>query len=260
MGLQKNSKYLIIFSLMLSSCLSNKKIVYIQSDKFKVNDPSIINRVRESYKIQPFDILSINVKSSDQDAADAFNLVSGANGAFGGLVGETGLFVQGYSVNEIGEINLPYIGKMNVLNKTIIEITDMVKQALDKYLKDAVINIKLVSFKISVIGEVVKPGQHRIFNEQLTIFEAISLAGDLNEFANRNNVKLIRQSAQGTEIVLLDLTKPQIIETKYYYLFPNDVVYVEPRKGQAFRRNLNLLNFVFNGVSTLVLLLTFIAR
>ncbi|NJO02073.1 MAG: hypothetical protein HC880_10590 [Bacteroidia bacterium] len=110
-----------------------------------------------------------------------------------------------------------------------------------------------------MLGEVNRPGHYPIFNDQVTLFEALSLAGDLKEFANARQIKLIRQKPEGVAVVLLDITDDDILMSPYYYLLPNDILYVEPLKAQVRRTNLPLLGAVFSGVSTLVLLLNFIA-
>jgi polysaccharide export outer membrane protein len=117
--------------------------------------------------------------------------------------------------------------------------------------------VKLVSFKITVLGEVNSPGYRYIFNNQATILEGLGLAGDLSENGNRKRIKLVRQVPTGSEVVMVDLTDPKILTSKYYYLMPNDVIYVEPLRAQSKRSNLALMTLFFSAVTTTVLVLNY---
>jgi polysaccharide export outer membrane protein len=116
----------------------------------------------------------------------------------------------------------------------------------------------MISFKVTVLGEVNNPGYHYVYNNQLTILEALGLAGDLTNFASRKNVKLVRQVPRGSEVVLLDLRDPNLLKSKYFFLMPNDVVYVEPLKARSKRLNLELLTLVFSAATTAILILNYV--
>lgn len=251
----RNLIFLLLFAQV--GCISSKKIVYLQNENFKNEAPTQYNRDRENYRVQPFDILNVTIRSTDNQAADYFNMQSSVDQQLN-FLGDASLFISGYSVSENGEITMPILGSIQVKDKKVEEIRMLLQNSLSKYLKDAVVNVKLVSFKISVLGEVNNPGQHRVNNEQSTILEALSIAGDLNDFANRKKIKLIRQNSEGTEIVLLDLTRPEFVQSKYFYVYPNDVIYAEPRKGVGLRRNLGLIGATAGVVSTLILLFDFL--
>jgi len=125
-------------------------------------------------------------------------------------------------------------------------------------LKNATVVTKLISYKITVLGEVNNPGYHYVYNNQATLLEALGLAGDLTIFASRKNVKLIRTVPQGTEVVLLDLKDPNLLKSKYFYLMPNDVVYVEPLRARSKRSNLENLTLLFSAITTAILILNYI--
>jgi len=150
------------------------------------------------------------------------------------------------------------VGTVPVVGLTVDQVEALVQQKVGRFASGANVMVKLVSFKITVLGEVRAPGRYFVYNGQANVLEALGLAGDLNEFGNRQNVKLVRQTDKGSEVVLLDLTDPALLRSPYYYLLPNDALYVEPLKARTSRGNANNLGIVFAGLSTLVLLLGYI--
>jgi polysaccharide export outer membrane protein len=134
----------------------------------------------------------------------------------------------------------------------------LIQLNVDKYLKQATAIIKLTSFKVTVLGEVKNPGYYYVYNNQATVLEALGLAGDLTPVGNRQHIKLIRQLESGSQVVLLDLTDPNLLKSDHYYLTPGDVLYVEPFKARSKRTNLELLTVVFSGLTTAVLILSYI--
>jgi polysaccharide export outer membrane protein len=168
------------------------------------------------------------------------------------------LFLEGYSIDEEGKITLPIIGGLTVKGLSVDEAQDLIQLNANKYLKNATVIVKLISFKITVLGEVNNPGYHYVYNNQITILEALGLAGDLSPTGSRKNVKLIRQAQGGSEVVLLDLTNPALLKSKYFYLLPNDAIYVEPLKARSRRLNLEHLTLVFSAATTAILILNYL--
>jgi len=150
---------------------------------------------------------------------------------------------------------MPTVGKILVKNLTVSAIQELIQSKVNEYLNDATVSVRLVSFKITVLGTVTKPGYYYFYNGQVTLLEALGEAGDLTPLANRKNLKLIRQTSEGSEVVLLDLNDPNLLKSKYYYLLPNDVIYVEPLKAGTQRSNLVP---IATAISALVLVLTYI--
>jgi polysaccharide export outer membrane protein len=212
---------------------------------------------RQVYRIQPNDVLSVKVKSStDANVSDIFNIISTAQVST--FSSPSNNYLEGYSVDDAGRINLPILGLITVKDQTIDEIQALIQTNANKYLKNATVVVKLISFKITVLGEVNNPGYHYVYNGQVTILEALGLAGDLTIFASRKDIKLIRPVGnKGSEVVLLDLKDPNLLRSKYFYLLPNDVLYVEPLKARSKRSNLDNLALVFSALTTAVLILTY---
>lgn len=255
----KRHFYLLMLIAFLSSCYSTKNLNYIQSEEFSTSKVTAFHNKRIVYEIQPNDILSIRVQSLDPTQSAFFNIDPlGGNVGSGGTNQNASLFLSSYSVDEKGYINLPIVGQLKVSSLTIDEIQRLIQQEISKYLLDAIVLVKLVSFKVSVLGDVNNPGTYFIYNTKATIFEALSLAGDLTLTANRTNIKLIRQIEDSGYVIVLDLTDPKIMESPYYYLLPNDIIYVEIASQQTTRSNLPILTTAFAGISTVILLLNFL--
>lgn len=237
----------------VTSCMSKKELVYIQNSKLKENVPTDFQTRYSTYKLQTNDVLSIKVLSVDPDMANLFNITNPAN-AFA-MADPASLYLSGYAIDNEGFINLPTVGKLKVEGLTTSQTQDLIQKNLDRYITDATVVVKLISFKVSIIGEVRNPGYYYIYNERANLLEGLGLAGDLTQGADRENVKLVRQKRDGTsEVVLLDLRNPNLLQSEYYYLMPNDVIYVEPRKTQLKRDNLIVWNAVLGVISTGALL------
>jgi polysaccharide export outer membrane protein len=153
---------------------------------------------------------------------------------------------------------LPIIGELTVKDLSVEQARDLIQLNADKYLKNATVIVKLISFKVTVLGEVNNPGYHYVYNNQVTILEALGLAGDLTAVGNRKNVKLVRQVKGGSEVVLLNLTDPRLLKSKYFYLMPNDALYVEPLRARSGRLNLEHLTLVFSAATTAILILNYL--
>lgn len=224
----------------------------MQNPDFKRNVPTEFKTRFTAYSLQANDVLSVKVLSVDPDMSNIFNIVNPSN-AFG--VSEPGsMYLSGYTIDNEGFINLPTVGKLKVEGLTTSQTQDLIQRNLNRYITDATVVVKLISFKISVLGAVRNAGYFYIYNEQANLLEGLSLAGDLTDAANRGSIKLIRQKGGASEVVLLDLKDPNLVQSQYYYLMPNDVIYVEPLETQLKRNNLVVVNAVLGVISTGALL------
>lgn len=255
--LLKNSLLIAGMMLLLTSCYYNKRLIYFQDDSFSELQAKLMENKRSTYRLQPNDILSIKVKSStDAQVSDLFNITTTTQAPM--FTSPGNLFLEGYSIDEQGKITLPIIGSLTVKDMSIDDAQSLIQLNANKFLKNATVIVKLISFKITVLGEVNNPGYHYVYNNQITILEALGLAGDLTPQGNRKNIKLIRQVQNGSEVVLLDLTDPAVLKSKYFYLLPNDAIYIEPFKARARRWNLENLTLVFSAATTAILILNYL--
>ncbi|MEM6262753.1 MAG: polysaccharide biosynthesis/export family protein [Bacteroidota bacterium] len=255
----------LILALSLSTgCISNKQTVILQ-DRIEAGEVATSDSLaaeysysKPAYHLQANDVLDVKVKSVDGRSAGFLNVQGGGN-----LLNQLGLYINGYSIDDSGYIYLPAIGKQKVGGLTVNQARSLIQGEVDQSLRNATVFVTLVSFKVSVLGEVKKPGQFFIYQNQVTILDALAQAGDITEFGNRSEVTLVRQIDEGNQAVKLDLTSPKVIASRYYYLQPNDVVYVEPLKTKNARSNLVLMNVfrvIFAAASTAAVIIRFSNR
>jgi polysaccharide biosynthesis/export protein len=221
--------------LGLSACVSHKEMLYLSDIPINANmADSIQNLAQTDLKIQPDDMLAIIVSSYNMDASKPFNLEQTTMQTMttlgGGVGGES---MVGYFVDQEGFIDFPILGRLNVMQKTLNETKALLYEKLKTYLKDPVVNIRFLNLKISVLGEVLRPGTLRLTNKRVTIFEAIGLAGDMTPYSNRSNVLLIREQNGRRSVVRINLQSSTVFKSPYYYLQQNDVVIVDPNKTKA---------------------------
>ena len=230
----KNFFPLLFVLLTLGACTSYKQVPYIQnSDELKN-----VQQVSDLYdaRIMPKDLLTITVNSENPETAAPYNLViqSNINTHSKNLTTQPSL--MSYLVDNNGDIEFPSLGTVHVGGLTKSEAEEVIRQRLRPYFSDDkyIVNVRMINYKISVLGEVARPNTYTISNEKVNIFEALALAGDLTIYGKRDGVKLIREDAQGRkEVVALNLKDANIITSPYYYLQQNDVLYVEPNKAKA---------------------------
>lgn len=256
------SKYSLTFGLLLavlvmfSSCGSRKNMVYLQPDSTQMNT------LYEQYvpKIQPSDILTVVVTAADPKATIPFNPVSMM--ANGNLTQQTDLALRPtYTVDNSGDIILPMLGKVHVAGLTRVQAIDKIRKELGDYIKDPGVNINFNNFRISVLGEVNRPGSFILPTERVTILEALGLAGDLTIRGVRENIMLVREVDGQKTIHRIDLTQQNTLNSPYYYLVQNDVVYVEPNKAQINNSKLGAnTNIIISIASLLITVISVLTR
>lgn len=245
---------LIVSAILLSSCVPQKKLIYLQNKQRAISKNEFVNDRIENYKVQPGDNLYIKISSFDEKTAMLFN---STDNRYGQNVNEIGIYLNSYTIAEDGTIDFPLTGKILLQNLTIEQVKVEINKVLKDYLKETMIIVKLINFNITLLGEVKNPGQYKVYQDKINLFEAIAMANDLGDFANRRKIKLIRQSKKGSKIHMLNLTDQNILESDYFYLMPNDIIYVEPLRGKQFTFANFPYSVIFSGISTLILLLNF---
>lgn len=222
----------VALSFIILACTQYKDITYLRNLNPSTAD-SLYKSKAATYRIQPADILYIKVNCLDESINNMFNkntLTSSMSTVYLG-----GFYIIGYTVESDGTVNLPVLGKIAVSGYTIAEVLSIIQKQADKYIANAQIEIKLVSFKISVLGEVKRPGQYNIYNDKANVFEALAIAGDISYYGNRRNILILRSEPEGTKTYRIDLTDKNILASKLFYLQPNDIVYVEPMRSAGLR-------------------------
>ena len=248
-----------IIALLFSSCVPQKKMLYLQATDSADTLKSYVNDRKIDYRIQPGDNLYIRVVTLDETTTMLLNPLTGGGSTRSGAIGgnDASIYLQSYTVNEAGYLDFPMTGEIFVRNMNVDEIRDAIKEKLNEYLKELVVIVKLVNFNITLLGEVRAPGIYKIYQTDINIFEALSMGRDLTDFANRNKVAIIRQTKTGSSIHYIDLTKKDILASDFYYLKPNDIIYALPVKGKQFTFANFPYGVVFGFISTTILLLNY---
>jgi polysaccharide biosynthesis/export protein len=247
----------VLAAIVLGSCTSHRQLVYLKDVDSTSGGGSFYPKSRPEYLIQTRDVLYVKIYSLNEEMSNLINQTMG-NSQQNLYQNETSLFINGYVVSDSGNIELPVLGKMKVADKTLDEALAIIQQRTSLYLKDATVTLKMISFKISVIGEVNRPGTYYNYNSQLTVLEAVSMAGDITDYGNRHKVHVLRSGSTGTTSFQLDLTNKKILTTDGFFLLPNDVIYVEPIQSKTFRINIPTISLFLTSVSTLILVLNYI--
>ncbi|OFX47585.1 MAG: hypothetical protein A2X13_11570 [Bacteroidetes bacterium GWC2_33_15] len=208
------------------------------------------------YRVQKQDILYINIKSINSELNALFQSQPMEGKQM--FQNETSLYINGYVVDDSGKVEMPLLGQIPVAGFTLDEIKTLIRERSKVYLKEASIDVKLISFKFTVLGEVKKPDTYKNFNNQLTVLEAIGMAGDITESGDRKNVLVVRPSPEGTETFRIDLSKKDVLNSEAFFLLPNDVVIVEPVHAKAFRANIPNMSLALTTITTLILILNYI--
>ena len=246
---------LVLLATVLASCVPLRKTVYLQAKEVADTASSYVNEVNFDYRVKPGDNLYIRVVTFDQQTTTLLNpLVMGGNAA----TNDAGVYLQSYTVSEAGYLDFQMVGEIFVRNMNVDEIRSTIEEKLKKYLKELVVVVKLVNFNITVIGEVKRPGQYKIYQTAINIFEAIAYAGDMTDFANAEKVAVVRQTKTGSKVEMFDLTKRRILASDYYYLKPNDIVYIRPVRGKQFTFAQFPYGIIFGFISTTILLLSYL--
>jgi polysaccharide biosynthesis/export protein len=246
-------KFLVVLflgSLFCLSCISKKNTVFFQDKTSSDTDTLTLNY--PPYLIQPGDVLYVNVTSYKGELSKFFNQKSEAE------IGSGSSYLEGYSVSPQGKIKLPVIDSIAVAGKSLSQIQVELAQIIHQYIQDADIIVKLANFHFTILGEVYGPGVKLVNSDQLTILEAIGMGGDMTLYAQRRRVRIYRKELNKTRIVTIDLTDRRLIESPYYYIQSNDVIYVEPASSRYFAENVKQFAFLA-GVASVVYIIYRIA-
>lgn len=215
-----------ILLIIITGCVTQSDLEYMQAkDKnikaFKEADLS-------DYKLKPNDDLYITITSLDEVNTNVFTNTGSQQNFTASSISPYGASLVSYTINKEGYLQLPILGSLNVKDKTLSQVSNIIKDSLINILNQPLVTVKLVNRYISVLGEVRNPGHFSYAQDKLTIYDALGLAGDMTVYANRKEVVLARNENQKNIIIRIDLTQPEIMGSDYYYLRPNDMVYVKP--------------------------------
>lgn len=247
--------------LLITSCVSRKEIAYFQNlDKA---ESRLDENHQNNLKIKPDDLLTISVSAPEQAAAMPFNLpVVGmpAGGMEENLTVNGRQQLQTYLVDSDGNIEFPILGTIKVRGLNRQELAAKLKNQITDYVQDPIVNVRIVNFQVSVLGEVNRPGTFDVKDEYLTLPKALGLAGDMSIYGQRDNVLVMREENGKKSHAYLDLTDANVMDSPYFYLQQNDVVYVEPngaqRQSASYNRNAGVYISIASVLISLIVLIT----
>ena len=247
--------WLLALVLVISSCVPTKKYVILQKDDLNKKDLPVDSIMRSynlqlsNYKIQPQDQLSVNVETL---TPDEYNFIKELNpmqgGAGGRLIG--GMMAVGYFVDNEGMVEFPVLGRVKLAGLSVFEAEAKMREVLAPYLRDPVVRIRLLNFRFTFVGEMY--AQVTSFNPRITLLEAIALAGGLPEFANRENIKIIRQRGDEADVLYVNLLDESFVSSPYMYLQQNDIIVVSTLKQKQ------TLKYLTQNMSLILSLTTFV--
>ncbi|MFV7234951.1 MULTISPECIES: polysaccharide biosynthesis/export family protein [Flavobacterium] len=225
---------LLIISVMVSSCIPTQDLIYLQKKNNSQEGTSISAVESKPYRLQTNDVLSITIKAIDPKLAAIF---SPTNEGVSGGKSESGLYFDGFTVDDHGNVRVPVLGELNVIGYTLDEIRVRIeKQLLAEYFNteaNIFVTVKLAGFRYTINGEVGSTGTKTLFQEHVTIMEAVANSGDITITGNRKAVTVMRKTPTGVQMQDLDLTDINVMQSPYYYLQPNDYIYVKPLKQKT---------------------------
>lgn len=244
----------VLGAIFLSSCATNKDTIYFNN--LKDSTTSITLSQFSEPVIQSDDILSITIQTINPSATSS-SIGMPAGIGMGESISHNGM--SGYLVDSKGEVQLPMIGSLKLKGLTTNQAKDLILNKASLYLKDPVVQVRFANFKVTVIGEVNKPATYTIPSEKVSILDIVGMAGDLTIYGRRENIMLIRDNAGKKDIFRLNLASSSIIESPYFYLKQNDVIYVQPNNSRTSvnnRSGLQVFSVVSSLISIAVLLIT----
>ena len=250
----KRLLFCFTFFFLLTSCVSKKKFIYLQPDG---NPQQMSDTIKYESKLQPDDVLLITVTSDQPELASRYNLMYVTMRSIEMRSTPNNDALISYLIDQNGDINFPGLGKIKLAGLTTIEAEEIITNKLKDFLTNPGVVIRLLNYKVSVLGEVARPGQQIISGQRITLFEALSGAGDMTIYGQRKNVTVIRHDNGVATINEVDITSSDFVNSPFYYLAHNDVVYVKPNKtkinSSAVGPNITV------GISAISLLITIIA-
>ena len=254
----KQITYIALLIILFSSCKTRKDLLYLKD----IKDMEVLTTPGPSpeYRIKPDDNLYVNVQTLNPAINQLFNPIQSSGGSGGtqqAFANPASQFINGFVVDPSGAITLPVIGVVAVGGKTTIEAQAFIQEKANIYLKEASVQVKMLSFKVTVLGELRNPGVFYNYNSSMTVLEAIGMAGGVTENAQLSQLLVVRRTPTGSKSFRIDLSEKKLLGSEAYFLQPNDVVYVNADKLKNIRLTTPTYSFVLSAITTLMVLLQY---
>ena len=224
---------LLVLIVLIQGCTPMDKITYLNNSQLGEWD---VSPIPPKHHLEIGDILIVKVISRNEESNNLFNLETNTNSADPKLTAAT-LYLNGFTISQEGTIDIPNVGKVFVLNQTLEEAKETILAKAEDYLINPFVVVKLANFEFTILGEINHPGKYPVYKDGLTIYDALAMAGDINDYGNLTKVKIIRSNRNKKQIYHLDLTDANILTSDFYYLRNNDLIYIQPLKYKGFRKS-----------------------
>ena len=224
---------LLVLIVLIQGCTPMDKITYLNNSQLGEWN---VSPIPPKHHLEIGDILIVKVISRNEESNNLFNLETNTNSADPKLTAAT-LYLNGFTISQEGTIDIPNVGKVFVLNQTLEEAKETILTKAEDYLINPFVVVKLANFEFTILGEINHPGKYPVYKDGLTIYDALAMAGDINDYGNLTKVKIIRSNRNKKQIYHLDLTDANILTSDFYYLRNNDLIYIQPLKYKGFRKS-----------------------
>lgn len=230
-SLLKRVPYLVLLLAVLASCTPQKKLVYLQDKEGKATK---FDTLPAPYLLQKGDMVYLDIQTFNLESQEFFqksrNNDMRGSGNSQNAIGDPSLYVSSYAINDSGYVRMPVLGSIELAGLTVEDANQLLQEKVNIYLKDATAQLRLINFRVSLLGEVNRPGTYYVYQPSANILELVSVAGDMTPYGNRQEVMLVRNINGKETTILLDLTNSKVLQSPYFYLQPGDVVYVQPNR------------------------------
>ena len=246
---------ILILGLTLTSCIPQRKLRYLQEQKESSIDTSQTQNIDKTYKLKPKDEVYLKVNSIDPKTYAFFN---GGESLLNQFNTDLGLYLNSYTISDSGMIQLPVAGKIKIDNMNLEEARSTIETVLSNYLKDVSVTLKLSGFRLTILGEVKRPGRYAPYVSQMNIMEAVALAGDMTAYGNRKRVMIIREEKGKEHILYINLLDKNILQSKSFNLLPNDIIYVESLNAKTWGFETFPYTLILSSLTTFIAIMSLI--
>jgi polysaccharide export outer membrane protein len=257
MSMLKKLFLMVVTYTVLTGCVSHKNMRYLTDLSRDTTSVAVIDS-SYSYRLKPGDVLYLKVVSSTDSKMELFNqsLSNNQSSTSSGLSN----LLAGNLIDQYGDIELPMVGLIKLSGKTLKEAEKMINEKMSEYLTYVTVTVKLLSFRVSVLGEVSNPGIKQIDRSRASILDALSYAGDITDLGNRKKIRLIRRENNRNKVYTIDMSSVNMLASEFYYLRPDDVIYVEPLKYKVVKVNSPTITLAFSAFSITLAIFAILSR
>ena len=224
---------IFLILIIIQGCTPMEKITYLNNSQVGEWD---VSPIPPKHHLEIGDILMVKVISRNEESNDLFNIENNANSANPTLTA-TNLYLNGFTISQEGTVDIPNVGEIFILNQTLEEAEETILKKAEEYFINPFVVVKLANFEFTILGEISAPGNYPVYKESLTIYDAIAMSGDITDYGNLKQVKVIRSHKNKKEVYHIDLTDSNVLSSDFYYLRNNDLIYVQPLRYKGFRKS-----------------------